>query len=164
MIQLSAKHQKFVSEYIKHLNAAQAYLAVYKCAPSTARTAASKLLQRDDVKQALAELMSISTKDTLIHRLNLLVELDILNYLTEGDQPQIDLNKLRDAGLGWIVAQIRPSGEVVLISKDKILEMLAKAYSLYTDNGITVNIEEKLSIQDKLNNKLDELQSVIDGN
>jgi phage terminase small subunit len=50
MMALSDKHSRFVDEYMKCMNATEAYRRVYDCSEEAARRAASRLLTNVDVQ------------------------------------------------------------------------------------------------------------------
>lgn len=160
MNNLTAKQKKFIHEYLKSLNATQAYLAVYKCSYDSAKMGGYRLLQNDNIKSALKELaVNDIDKNILVLRMRQLLEFDITEVLDDTDQ--IDLNKIRDSGLGWVVTAIKPNGEVVIVDKNKVLDMLAKVYKLYDDQQLTVNLQNKLDVQQQLTHKLDALADML---
>lgn len=52
---LSDKHMRFVDEYMKSMNATEAYLRVYDCTEEAARRAASRLLTNVDVQTEIGQ-------------------------------------------------------------------------------------------------------------
>jgi hypothetical protein len=158
---LKPKHKLFLYKYLETLNGTQSYISVYGSTNyDVAKSGAHKLLSRDDIKAALNELATNDVdRDILVLRMRQLLEFDLTELLDE--RFQVDLNKIRTSGLGWVVTAIKPTGEVVLIDKNKVLDMLARVYRLYEESVITVNLDGKLTIEDQLNSKLDALASVL---
>jgi phage terminase small subunit len=48
---MTAKQLEFCNEYIKSKNKIKAYQSIYSCSDAIARTRATELLQRDDIKE-----------------------------------------------------------------------------------------------------------------
>lgn len=52
---LTDKQMDFINEYMKDMNAASAYLRVYKCSEGAARRAASRLLTNVDIQDEIGQ-------------------------------------------------------------------------------------------------------------
>lgn len=92
--------KSFAAQYLQSMNATQAYMNVYKVKRSTARTNASRLLAKEQVKNYLRELKAQNSDELYLDRMDLLREeakiakADISDYLSikKIEQPRIDVD------------------------------------------------------------------------
>jgi hypothetical protein len=164
---LSPQHQRFVYAYCSNLNKTKAYLTAYPDSSlPTARDSAYKLFNKQEIKDAIEQVLAteLETQKTILKRLVTLIEFDLTEY-TVGDT--IDIEKIRSSGLGWIVKGIRPTKygtEIYLIDKDKVLEMLSKAYNIFSDASIEIDFKERLNAEQLLNDQLESIRVKLKGN
>lgn len=164
---LSPEHQRFVYAYVATLNKTQAYLTAYpNSSIQAARDSAYRLFNKPEIKEAVEEVLNteLETQKSILKRLVTLIEFDLTQYLNEN--LQVDITKLKNDGLGWIVKGIRQTkygNEIYLIDKDKIIEMLAKAHKLFESTQIEVNFTERLNAENILNDQLESIRVKFEG-
>ncbi len=169
--QLSEVHKRFVDSYIHCLNYRKAYQDAYPLANAdTANTNGSRLASYPEVKQAIVEQLKLYSKDKseTLHRILQLLDFDLTNYLSW--DYKVDIDKLNQAGLGWIIKgikQMKFGTEIVLMDKDRALENLAKIHMLFNDSAtVNVNINQEVSAKQQIEDKLkalDEKLNKFDG-
>lgn len=138
---MTEKMMLFCEEYLKdkELNASAAYKRVYKTckADMTARSNASKLLKRPDVREY------IQKKQAEIHDQNTADIKEVEEYLTSvmRGNSRSEVLKLDGVG-GQIVVTKRPE------EKDRIraAELLGKRYGMFKD-GLTLDGDMTLNIK-----------------
>lgn len=131
------KHRKFVELYCMTGNAIGSYKEVYKCAHSTAKGRASKLLDMPEIQAEVAKIQEELWKKT---RMNASEVLALLAEIARGNTTDQ-------------VVQVLQNGEVVkadqrVSNRDRIqaLTLLGKNYKLFTDR-IDVNQKVKKDIK-----------------
>lgn len=153
---------EFVARYLVNLNATEAYKAVFetekkKLDDHSARTGASRLLQRDDIKQyvqeAIKERNAAFQVDAyyVVQRLHAIVETDYteaVQYLTQDEINQIptsvrkliqsiDIEKTKTDYDGEYSKSVETQRyKVTFMSKDKALESLAKHTGVFIKDNI----------------------------
>lgn len=131
---LSTKHALFVDEYLKCLNATQAYLVAYpKAKKESARAAASALLTNLNVKTEIENRVKAShmSADEALRLQAEIARGDITEFIT--GYGNIDLDKLRDSGKGRLVKKIRTRTitKIGKTDKDEDTEIVDTELELY---------------------------------
>lgn len=134
--------------------------------PKDAYNSAYDLFQKPEIKSAIEELLDqeLESQKIVLKRIVSLIEFDLTQFLDE--ENSVDLAKLKEAGLGWIVKGIRHTKygtEIYLIDKDKVLDMLAKAHSLYDGLNIEINLNGNLDKEREVTAKLEQIRTKLTG-
>lgn len=145
---LTPRQQRFIEEYLKNLNATQAYLRVYEVSESVARRNAARLLTNADISAVIHDRLGqrlgrfkISNESTL-QELACIAFSNMANYLRiqEDGTAVIDLTNLT-AGQKAAIAEVsyENTGEgtrrvrIRLANKLTALELLGKYLKLFSD-------------------------------
>jgi phage terminase small subunit len=145
---LIEQQEQFCNEYLKDLNATQAYIRVYGVDQSVARAAASRLLTSVSIQQRIAELKSKRVKRLEISADRVLAEIAAVAFARSVDVMEIAGGriKIKDSDLWSLRSKIAVSevvettteggGSLRVKMHDKIgaLKELAKHVGLY-DKG-----------------------------
>lgn len=136
---LSDKHEQFCLEYVKDLNATQAYARTYPDAsPETADANGPKLLGNARIKERISELKAKRAKKTEITAERVLQEIATTAFAHIG-----------------LVADIGTDGSVTLKEQKKMGKNIRALHSLqqdeiYNKDGELVKIKNKFTMHDKL--------------
>ena len=160
---LIPEHQQFVILYVEYWNGRKAYQEVYPhVMESTARSESSKLLTNPNVKEAVAEVAKtkLMPKEEILSRINSMAQINVQDYTN--DFGEIDIPKLKEAGLGYMIKSISDTKfgkRIDLHDQFKALETLAKVHKLFDDKTeITVNINNEKSAEEEINDRLNSIK------
>lgn len=160
---LSAKHQQFVSEYLKCWNATEAYRRVYpQSTPEAAHGNASRLMSNDIIKTAIRQRITENamTADEVLARLAKHARGSMADFLNvNANGATIDLVKAADAEQLDIVRKFTQTTK--RYGETEIEEVTV---DLYDAQSALLNMGKHLDLfSDKLTLKLEkELKSALD--
>ena len=136
---LSAKHQQFVNEYLKCLNATQAYQRVYDCGYETANVNGYRLLVNtsvsEEVKKRLAE-YTMSANEVLA-RLAEHARGDMDDFLD--DDGNLDLKKVRAARKTRLIKKYKTRTTTRIIGEDETVTVETE-FDLYDAQAALVHL------------------------
>lgn len=160
---LSAKEVLFISHYVSNnFNAKRSAIAV-GYSEASAHELGSRLLKKVEVRKAIDEILQDNTltKLELLHRLGEIARNRATDYML--NDGSLDIEAMKNDGCLWLLKSYRinpKTGKMSWQAYDgmKALEALAKVYGLVNDNPlVTVNLENHLSAEKELNEKLKEI-------
>lgn len=147
--ELSAKHLRFIDEYLIRLNATQAYIAA-GYAEKGARHNASRLITKDNVRAEIKRRMEDAmSSEEVLHRLADHARGDIGDFVDPGTLT-VNMAQAKEAGITHLIKKIKQTivtrddqqteiFEFELYDAQKALALLGKKHKLFADRKILEN-------------------------
>lgn len=136
-MKVTERHRQFVEEYCTTGNATRSYMKVFKCAESTAKARASRLLNEPEIREEVKEIQYELWKKT---RMSSVEVLALLADIARGNSSNM-------------VTQVLQNGKVIQVeervsTKDRLqaLQLIGKNMKMFTDR-VDVNANVKKSIK-----------------